>query len=374
MKNPVNPMRNRSILDTAQTRRLVPAVLSIAVTAALTTACGGGSSSSASDNTLVLGCYPAASGTNWNTLFKKYVEPAFKKMTGAKISYIQGNSLDTVAKLQAERNDPQMDAACIDTGPNILAQQRGLIATNDASIVTNLTKVKSYAKDKNNLGVTISSLAAGLAYNTKEYKAHNLPAPTSWNDLTDPAVKGHVVLTDVSNTLGVTMLAMLARTNGGSESDIDPGFDAAKEVAANSFASTNNDDVSSYYQSGGAWLSLWTNSEEATFESTSKFPVKFVYPNEGAVAIGQTIAAVKNSPHPELAQKFIQLMLSPEIQKQLGELCSLTPVVSGVKLSAKAAKTVGLGKRLVSLDWATINKERDAWTQQWAQDVTSNLH
>lgn len=358
-------------------RRQATAAAAIAAVAVVTAACssnGSGSSAAGSGGggTLALGCYPAAAGTSWNTLFTKYVEPEFKAKYGATISYIQGNSLDTISKLQAEKGSPKMDAVCLDLGPNDIAKARGLLAPNDPSIVSNLKYVQAYDKDPNNIGVTVSSLAAGLAYNTKAYAEHHLAPPTSWNDLTNPQVKGHVVLTDISNTQGAIMLAMLAQLHGGSVTDITPGITAAAQVAKNSFASTNDDDVSSYYQSGGAWLSLWTNSEEAAFQQTG-FPVKFVYPKEGAVPIGQTVSVVKNAPDPTLAQDFENLMLSPGIQKEIALLTDLTPAVTDVTLPPATAKALGVGQKMVSLNWTTINNDRQDWTQQWAQSVAPNL-
>ena len=46
--------------------------------------------------------------------------------------------------------------------------------------------------------------------------------PTSWNDLKDPKYQKQLVIPPINNTYGLHTLLMLARMNGGSETNVDP--------------------------------------------------------------------------------------------------------------------------------------------------------
>ena len=51
--------------------------------------------------------------------------PAFEKENGVKVEYVAGNSTDTLAKLQAQKGNQQIDVAIVDDGPMYQAIQLG---------------------------------------------------------------------------------------------------------------------------------------------------------------------------------------------------------------------------------------------------------
>src|SRR5712691_6492979 len=67
----------------------------------------------AQDKTL----YVAGYGGSFEQTIRKEIVPAFEKKFGAKVEYIAGNSTDTVARLQAQRGNQQIDVAIVDDGP-----------------------------------------------------------------------------------------------------------------------------------------------------------------------------------------------------------------------------------------------------------------
>src|ERR1700753_2626914 len=72
---------------------------------------------------LVLACYPGAP----EDFFRAEIIPRFEKQFDAKVTYLTSNSPATIAKLQAKKNDPQIDVACIDDGPLVQAKGMGLV-------------------------------------------------------------------------------------------------------------------------------------------------------------------------------------------------------------------------------------------------------
>lgn len=350
--------------------------LLVALSLVVATGCGSAASSATTDNnkaastpkTLVVAGY----GGSFEKGMKETIIPAFEKKFNAKITYVTGNSTDTLAKLQAQKDKPQMDVAFMDDGPQAQAKGFGLLAPLDKGKVANLSSVYDLAKDPDNVGVGIGIVATGLSYNTKTFSEKGWATPTSWNDLGRPEFKGKLVLPSIVNTYGVHMLVMLAKANGGSEKNIEPGFAKLKQVAQNAVTFDKTADVSNYFMQGETVASAWSTSRTYTLKA-GKFPIDFVYPKEGAVALFAMTNVVKNAPNPDLAQEFVNFVLSDETQQTIAKTVFFGPVNKNVKLDQDTASKVVYGvenvNKLVKMDWATINQNRAAWTERINKEI-----
>jgi putative spermidine/putrescine transport system substrate-binding protein len=336
----------------------------------LTLASCGAPAAPAKANTLVVAGY----GGSYEEAFKQSLIPAFEKSCGCKVSYIAGSSTDTVAKLKAQKDAPQIDVALIDDGVQNQAVEAGLLATIDPKTVTNLPNVIDLARLPGDVGVGFSLNATGLAYNTEYYKKNGLPAPKRLADLENPKLKGKLVMPSITQTYGLGALLIAAKVGGGSESAIDPGFAGVKKVAANALTFDTTADVSNYFLQGQAVATVWGNSRVQTLAKKG-FPIEFVYPEEGALPLIATVNVVNKAPHAELGQKFVNALLEPSAQQSMAAANFNGPVVKGVTLDpALAAKVVGQDrvKDLRKLDWATINKNRSAWTDRWNKEIETS--
>ena len=128
--------------------------------------------------------YVAGYGGSFEQTIRKEIMPAFTKKFGATVEYIAGNSTDTVAKLQAQRGNQQIDVAIVDDGPMYQAIALGfcapIVGLPDADIV----KSARYKDDK---AVGMGLVATGLMYNTKYFTDKKWSAPTSWKRLSTAA-------------------------------------------------------------------------------------------------------------------------------------------------------------------------------------------
>src|SRR5262249_59879023 len=166
----------------------------------------------------------------WRTT-RKDVVPAFERIFGAKVEYIAGNSTDTLAKLQAQRANQQIDVAIVDDGPMYQAIAVGLCAPIAGLPAEDIVTSARYRDDK---AVGIGLVATGFMYNTKYFADKGWAPPASWNDLKDAKYRKLLVIPPLNNTYGLHTLVMMARLNGGGESNIDPGFKVGvSDVAPN---------------------------------------------------------------------------------------------------------------------------------------------
>jgi putative spermidine/putrescine transport system substrate-binding protein len=317
---------------------------------------------------VVFACWGGASQQN----FQQNILPEFEKMHGVTVRYVPGGSTYFVSQLQAQKGSPEIDVACMDDGPQSVARDLGLLEPLTVEKVPNLADVVPAAIGENHSGVGYGLLAMGIVYAPEALEKAGIEPPKSWNDLADPRFKGHVVMGTIDNTPGLFALMMLAKANGGGVDDIEPGFAKMKEVAANVGAFVKGTDMTPYFQQGEAWVTVWTNSEMNRFVKNSGFPLKFVYPEEGAPVVMPMLNLVKDGPNTEMGAKLIDYLVSADMQKKFAIGSKLGPVNKTVELTPQEAEGVIYGDAVNSLlpvDWATLNEKRPEWTKRWNQEI-----
>jgi putative spermidine/putrescine transport system substrate-binding protein len=303
-------------------------------------------------------------------MMRKEIIPAFEHKTGAKVEYVAGNSTDNIARMQAQRANPEIDVLIADDGPMYQAVALGLCTDLKGIDFNALYPV---ANMKTGKSVTIGVVATGIVYNKKYFDDNKIPAPTSWNDLKDPKFKKKLVIPPMNNSYGLHAVVMYARLNGGGEKNIDPGFKVFKdEIGPNVLAyEPQPGKMTELFQSGQAVIGIWGSGRVKVFKETG-FPVEFVIPKEGSPALGiSACPAAKPSPSP-LAQQFIQFLVQPDIQALHAKGAGAGPVNKSTTLAPEVAKGLPYGDavgKLIALDWDTMNANRTAWNNRWTREI-----
>jgi putative spermidine/putrescine transport system substrate-binding protein len=313
--------------------------------------------------------YVAGYGGSFEKTIRDEVIPTFEQANGVKVEYVAGNSTDTLAKLQAQKGNQQIDVAIVDDGPMYQAIQLGFCGKIEG-LPADLYEAARFKDDR---AVGIGLVATGLMYNTKVFAEKGWAPPTSWNDLKDPKYQKQLVIPPINNTYGLHTLVMFARMNGGGEKNIEPGFKAIKdEVNANVLAyEPSPGKMTELFQSGQAVIAVWGSGRVASFAVTG-FPVDFVYPKEGAVTLLPAACPVAKPNASPTAQAFIKAMLAPDLQVVLAKEYGYGPVNRHAKVDPKDVPMAPVGERaekLVNFDWDTINRHRDEWTRRWNREV-----
>jgi putative spermidine/putrescine transport system substrate-binding protein len=314
--------------------------------------------------------YVAGYGGSYETILRNKVFPAFEKAHNTHIEYVAGNSTDSLAKLQAQKGHPDLDVAIMDDGPMYQAKQLGFCAKiQPGPNYANVYKIAHMGDD----AVATGIVATGLAYDAKAYQKLGWKPPESWLDLANPKYKGKVAMPGIDNTYGLQALIMYARLNGGGVNNINPGFDyMTKKIAPNMLTFESSPGrMSELFQSGEIVAAIWGSGRVNALADTG-FPIKFVYPKEGAMALFTAECPVKGARHEKLAQEFVDYMLSPDVQKDIADAGN-GPVNKTVQLAPAVAARVPYGpkqiEKLVATDWSKVNPQRDAWTKRWNRQV-----
>lgn len=326
-----------------------------------------GAGPASAQTTLTLGLY----GGSFEKAMRETVVPAFQKEHKVEFKYVAGNSTDTLARLQAQKAKQEMDVVFLDDGVLYQAIQLGFCAPlADAPIYKDLHDI---VKVPGNKGIGLGFVATGYTYNTKYFKEKGWAPPSSWNDLADPKYKKLLAISPITGTYGLHVLVMLAKVNGGSETNIDPGFKAMEKVTPNILSFPPSPaKMSEALQSGDVAISIWGSGRSVALANTG-FPVEFLYPKEGAVSLMIGVCPVVKPDASDLAQKFIQFNFRPEIQAVWAKEQGAGPANKNTKLEPDVAKLVPYGpeqvSKLVAVDWDVINRDREAWTKRWQREV-----
>ena len=161
---------------------------------------------------------------------------------------------------------------------------------------------------------------------------------------------------------------------GGSETNIDPGFTAFKtKIGPNVLAyEPSPGKMSELLQSGQAVLAVW-GSSRAKALADSGFASGFVYPKEGGVVIEVGICPVAGGKESPLAQAFIAHLLSPEMQVAMSKVSGLAPVNKKAVLPPENQLGMPYGPdqvaQLKTIDWVAINRQRDDWNKRWVREI-----
>jgi putative spermidine/putrescine transport system substrate-binding protein len=295
----------------------------------------------------------------------------FETANNAKVRTELGISTENLAKLRAQKNDPQIDVAYMDWAVALQAKAEGLIDILDENNIPNLKKIYSIGRDSDNTMVALLFAGLGIAYNPKMV---NNP-PTSWGDLSRPEFKGKISLPDIAGTAGYYTLVAEARMNGGNEKNIDPGFAAVKKIAPT---------VLTYWSQADQLKSLFEREEiviaPAFHDRTGVLQqgglsIAFSFPKEGAVLIRPALTIVKGAKHKALAEKYINHVLDAKVQAAFSTLQFEGPSNKETKLSPDLAEKVPYGEervmKMLVPDDAYIATQLSIWTERWNREITN---
>ena len=205
-----------------------------------------------------------------------------------------------------------------------------------------------------------------ILYNEKRYndeiKPKGIQPPATWDDLLNPAYKGQVIASNPATTGGAYLMVAAQIFRLGSE---QAGFDYVRKL---------NDNVAQYTAGANGSIPLVSQGEAIVGvawghdtlkqKAQGNLPIVVVFPKDTGFEIGAA-SIIKNAPHREAAQKFIDFLLSPEAGKINSANGYRYPVRKGVALPAGVPAFESLALAPWDLKAAAANV--DAWKKRWAE-------
>ncbi|MBF2046031.1 MAG: extracellular solute-binding protein [Elainella sp. C42_A2020_010] len=325
--------------------------------------------SPAGGGSLIATCFAGS----WEQFYRQVLVPAFVKDMGGEARITPMVSLEQVAQLTASPQNPPFDLALLDEGPFNAAAKDELFEKLPVDLVSNYADVLPELKNPEGWGPTTGVQVMGIAYNPKLVST----PPSSWKDLWGSQYRGRVSMQGMKTTQGTSFMVQIAKLNGGSETDIEPAFQALQELKPNFAGIASN---------AGALATLFQQEEVviAPHDLNNVVALKqkgadidWVMPKEGGIALRPAQQIVKNtSVDPKLAAAFINAALSTEVQQAMAsEPYYFVPSNGNVSLSGLLEEKLGSNsaakvlEKLVLLNWNEINKNRTEWIERFDREV-----
>ncbi|APO69035.1 spermidine/putrescine ABC transporter substrate-binding protein [Rhizobium gallicum] len=318
----------------------------------------------AQDRTLTISVYAFAQDD-----FKTLVYDPFEKQCGCKLVVETGNSVERLAKMEANKANPVVDMAVVSMADALSASRKGLVEKIDPSKLTNFGKLYDLAKDPNGDGMSVgyTFYATSIAYRSDKMKIE------SWADLLKPEYVGHVAFPNVTTNQGPPALYMLGLALGKDTPDLKGAIEAVGE---------KKDDIVTFYEKSSQLIQLM-QQEEIWAAPIGRFswagftkldlPVAWATPKEGQTGGMNVMVVTKGSKNQDLALQFMDFWLSTDIQTKLAEKLIDSPANKEVKVSEAAANNLTYGedtaKSLKLIPSAAALDNRDAWLKEWNDKV-----
>ncbi|SCG81826.1 putative spermidine/putrescine transport system substrate-binding protein [Proteiniborus sp. DW1] len=311
-------------------------------------------------------------GFNEELLRKNIYEP-FEKAHNVKIVLEVGNNADRLNKIRLGSSN--VDIIQIAEGFAIQAIEEGLFEKIDRSKIPNIENLYDVAKAPfgEDYGPAYTVGRFGIMYD----EAKVSKPIESWADLWDESLAKQVTIPDITTTAGPFLPFIVADIEGlDVKADTDAIFDKIKAIDKNlvKIYSKSSEVVNMFSQGEVAAVAGQDFSFGQVKEAVPT--AKWVDPKEGAYAVVNTINIVKGTKNKELAEKFIDWILSEEVQKANAIDKVDSPANKNVVLTEEEAEGLTYGAeiidKLILADWEYINSVNKEWIDRWNKEITGS--
>jgi putative spermidine/putrescine transport system substrate-binding protein len=314
----------------------------------------------------------AAWGDPYEAGWRKSLVPEFEKANNAKIVWVQGFSSQTLAKIRAQKDNPEIDVAMLDDGPHRLAAALGLVEKLDRAKLADIADYYDVAFEPGDFSIGFGLNGTGIWYMPKVFAENKWAPPSSWADLFRPEFKGKLVVHNVANSNGLSVLLALNKLAGGTDTNYDAGYAKMKELAPAVVTFDKFGETPTLVQQGAAVVGGWSIDRVANLATTG-VGIEFAFPKEGVWGWKEVVTIVKGRKNQDLAYKWINLMMSKDHQEKTAEWVGLGPVNKKAVVTPETARRVLYGPDFISKlnfpNWEYINEHRAELTERWNKEI-----
>ena len=290
---------------------------------------------------MVFGCVSALAAdlviySARNERLNNIVIPGFEAATGLTVEMITGSTGEVNQRIKAE-----VESGNVTVDIHWAADETMLSANRDMFqpyvSTENAAMMPLFQNDGTNVFNPAFAEPNVIIVNTEKLAEIGVTVE-SYADLLNPALKGKIISADPANSSSAfqCLIGMLYGMGEG-----DPMSDKAWAFIDEFLTNLDGKVASSSSQvyngvaNGEYYVGLSYEDPCVELEAAGAQPVKVVYPKEGVIFPGQSVQIVKNAPNLEAAQKFVDYVLSEEVQTAVAAELNLRPLRAGVPVNSK---------------------------------------
>jgi iron(III) transport system substrate-binding protein len=285
---------------------------------------------------------------------KAYANAFEKSNADVKINWVRDSTGIITARLLAEKANPQADVVLGLAATSLLVlKDQSMLQSYKPEGVDKLS-AKFVDADATPSWIGMDAWVASICFNTVEAEKHSLPMPKSWQDLTKPVYKGHVIMPN-PNSSGTGFL------------DVSSWLQSFGEDKGWQFMDKLHNNISRYTHSGSKPCKLAASGETAIGVSfayrgaklmAKGAPIEVVFPSEGLGWDMEAAAIVKGTKKLAAAQTLMNWMTT----RAANELYSESYAVVAMPGVAKPIKNypADIENRMIdnNFQWSAVNRSR----------------
>ena len=307
-------------------------------------------------------------GGSWRDLVANTAAKKFTEATGVAVEFITGGTIDRLNKAKLAKGNPESDITFTTSHVGWLYATDDLYEELDLGKIPNAKNLVEQAK--------ISPFHIGTwAYvYTIGYRPDLINVQFStWEDLWRPEVKGKLAAPDFDPSHIIVVSALLS---GGDAATWEKGQAKLKVLKPSFKAFYTNDANSQQLIASGETPVQVILSMNAHYVAAEGVPITLVIPKEGAVLGIDTVAIMKGSKKAELAYKFINVALDPQVQAEVAKFKKGSPMVRDAKIDPAVAKLPGVfttpeqwSKQAIIIDHKLRAEKTAEWRKWFAENI-----
>jgi iron(III) transport system substrate-binding protein len=300
----------------------------------------------------------------WPENYARPMLEAFEKATGNHVNFIRFSSGEALARLIAEKGNPQVDVLFGGPVETFTAgEEQGIF---DVYVPPAAADLPARFKSTKGMWTAIADDPLVFMTNSKFLKEHGLAPPASWNDLLNPAYKDMLQMADARTSgTAVTRIFSILQVNDRNE---DAAFAYMKKLRQNVQAYTKSGGGGTIPvglgQAGGGIFFI----VDALFTRQKGYDIEISFPREGIGSAAECIALVKGGAANPAAKQLIDWACSPAMQSLLAPAkINFLPAHPKVAPDPDLAAILKTAK-IIEIDdkWAGDNRKRivDRWVSE----------
>ena len=285
---------------------------------------------------------------------KRYAEEFNKQYPDIEIKWVRDSTGIITAKLLAEKDNPQADVVWGLAATSLLLMKNEDMTHAYKPAGADELDPKFLDKADPPHWTGMDAWVAAICVNTIEAEAKGLPHPKSWNDLTDPVYKGHVVMPN-PNSSGTGFL------------DVASWLQLFGEEGGWEFMDGLHENIAWYTHSGSkpcrqagageAPIGISFASRGAKGQNKGA-PVEIIIPSEGIGWDMEATAIMKGTENLEAAQKLVDFSVSKPANEMYNSVYAVVAYPGIAEPVENYPANVSDAMIDNDFEWVAANRER----------------
>lgn len=294
---------------------------------------------------------------------RQHIVRPLEERYGVKINYVLGGTPERRARAYQERGRPSFDLVYLNIFESRQAVRDGVTQAPNIERVPNARHLHDAAR-LGGYGVAFNPVT--VVYDKRKGRVE------SWKDLWKPEWKGRIAWPSYPGAQGTAALLMSAKLWGGSERNIDPGFQKIRELKPFAAIQGSQDQLYTMFDQGVADISVEFGSFTRSYAESRNPNIEIANPMEGQAIATNVACPTVGTRNQALVEAFVDLHLSEPCQMAYAREIYYSPTVRNLTIPADFAPKLVLGAdvgKLVDFDWDHVISQQAAWTTRFNREI-----